>query len=248
MTARGNNPATLVSASRKSDSTSEAKARWQWAREHLGHAFESMDLLERALTHRSASTAHNERLEYLGDAVLNFVVAARLYDRYRDAREGDLSRFRSALVKGETLGEIARELDVAAHLIVGPGEHRSRGARSTGMLANSLEALLGAVYLDAGFDKAEQCVHRLFDARLEALPEASRLQDPKSRLQEWLQSRGLDLPRYAVESEKSSPQNPQFVVSCRVEQRELAVSGQGSSRRGAEQEAARGMLAALTGE
>lgn len=207
-----------------------------------------MELLERALTHRSASREHNERLEFLGDSVLNFVVAARLYDRYGDAPEGDLSRFRSALVKGETLGEVARELGVAEHLIVGPGEHQSRGAESPNVLANSLEALLGAVYLDAGLDTAEQCVHRLLHGRLEALPEASSLKDPKSRLQEWLQGRGLALPRYSVESETKSPHDPQFVVVCRVAQRELAVSGQGSSRRGAEQEAAKRMLAALIDE
>ena len=238
----------MDSATRQPVSTGEAKARWRWARERLGHGFESMELLERALTHRSASRTHNERLEYLGDAVLNFVVAARLYDRFRDAREGDLTRFRAALVKGETLGEIARELGVAEHLIVGPGELRSRGVESSSVLANSLEALLGAVYLDAGLDRAERCVHRLFDRRLKSLPEASSLKDPKSRLQEWLQSRGLDLPRYSVESETNSPQNPRFVVVCRVEQRELEFSGQGSSRRGAEQEAAGRMLAALIGE
>lgn len=223
-------------------------ARWRWARERLGHDFESMELLERALTHRSASRAHNERLEYLGDAVLNFVVAARLYDRYRDAPEGDLSRFRAALVKGETLGEIARELGVAEHLIVGRGELRSRGFESSGVLADSLEALLGAVYLDAGLDKAQRCVHRLLNRRLESLPDASSLKDPKSRLQEWLQSRGLELPLYCVESETSSPQNPRFVVVCRVHQRELEARGQGSSRRNAEQEAARGMLAVLIDE
>ncbi len=206
-------------------------------------------MLQRALTHRSAARDHNERLEFLGDAVLNFVIAARLYDRHGDSPEGDLSRFRTALVNGETLGEIARELGVAEHLIVGPGELRSRGGgASTNMLANSLEALLGAVYLDAGLDDAQRCVLRLLERRIEALPEASSLKDPKSRLQEWLQSRGLDLPRYAIESRTRSPHDPRFVVVCRVAERELEVSGQGSSRRGAEQEAARRMLAALNGE
>ena len=205
-------------------------------------------MLQRALTHRSASRDHNERLEFLGDAVLNFVIAARLYDRHGDAPEGDLSRLRTALVKGETLGEIALELGVAEHLIVGPGERRSGETASPNMLANALEALLGAVYLDAGLDAARQCVLHLLDRRLEALPEASSLKDPKSRLQEWLQSRGLDLPRYAIESRTRSPHDPRFVVECRVAERELAVSGQGSSRRGAEQEAARRMLATLDGE
>ena len=205
-------------------------------------------MLQRALTHRSAARDHNERLEFLGDAVLNFFVAARLHERYREATEGDLSRFRTALVKGETLGEIARELGVVEHLIVGPGELRSRGGASPNMLANSLEALLGAVYLDAGLDIAQRCVLRLLDQRLKGLPKASSLKDPKSRLQEWLQSRGLDLPRYSVESATHSPNDPQFVVACRVAERELEVSGRGASRRGAEQDAAECMLAALTGE
>lgn len=238
----------MDSATRQSESSRKAEARWHWAREHLGHRFESRELLQRALTHRSAARDHNERLEFLGDAVLNLVIAARLYDRHGDAPEGDLSRFRTALVKGETLGEIAQELGVAEHLIVGPGERRSRETASPNMLANALEALLGAVYRDAGLDAARQCVLRLLDRRLEALPEASSLKDPKSSLQEWLQSRSLDLPRYAIESETRSPHDPRFVVVCRVAERELEVSGQGSSRRGAEQEAARRMLATLESE
>ena len=205
-------------------------------------------MLERALTHRSASKSHNERLEYLGDAVLNFVVAARLYDRYRGAPEGDLSQLRASLVKGETLGEIARELGVAEHLVTGPGYVRPGTGESFGVLANALEALLGAIYLDAGIDAAQLCVHRLFDRRLQDLPDASSLKDPKSRLQEWLQSRGLDLPGYAMESENRPPGEPRFVVTCRVDQRELRVSGQGSTRRRAEQAAARQMLAALGDE
>ena len=238
----------MGAARRKSDSTPVAEARWDWARSRLGHRFETVELLQRAMTHRSAGGENNERLEFLGDSVLNFVVAARLHDFYRDAAEGDLSRFRTALVKGETLAEIAQELGLAEHLIVGPGELRSRDGASSNMLADSLEALLGAIYLDAGFDAAEQCVYRLLHRRLEALPEASSLKDPKSRLQEWLQGRGLALPRYSVKSRTESPHDPQFVVLCRVAERDLTVSGQGSSRRGAEQEAAKRMLAALTDE
>ena len=238
----------MSAASRKSDSSSKAEARWDWACSRLGHRFETGELLQRALTHRSAGGENNERLEFLGDSVLNFVVAARLHDRYQDAPEGDLSRFRTALVKGETLADIAQELGLAEHLIVGPGELRSRGGASSNMLADSLEALLGAVYLDAGLDAAKLCVHRLLHRRLEALPEASILKDPKSRLQEWLQGRGLALPRYSMKSAIKSPHDPQFVVVCRVAQRDLEVSGQGSSRRGAEQEAARRMLLALSDE
>ena len=214
----------------------------------MGHRFESRELLQRALTHRSAASDHNERLEFLGDSVLGFVVAARLYDRHGDAPEGDLSRFRTALVRGETLREVAEELGVADHLIVGPGERRSKGGASRNMLAGALEALLGAVYLDAGLECARRCVLRLFDRRIDALPEAASLKDPKSKLQEWLQSRGLDLPRYSVQSETNQPHDPCFVVLCQVAQRGLEVSGRGSSRRGAEQEAAKGMLAVLIGE
>lgn len=205
-------------------------------------------MLERALTHRSASRESNERLEYLGDAVLNFVVAARLYDLFRSAPEGDLSRLRSALVKGETLSDLAAELAVTDHLIVGPAERRSGSAGSPNILANAVEALIGAIYLDAGLDQAEQCVHRLMNRRFDELPDASSLKDPKSRLQEWLQGRGLDLPRYAVESTTGTPNDQQFVVVCQVEERELEVSERGPTRRGAEQAAAKQMLAALTGE
>ncbi len=233
---------------RQANSNSTARARQGWAEEKLGHRFDSEALLERALTHRSASKDNNERLEYLGDALLSFVVAARLFDQYRTAPEGDLSRLRSALVKGETLTEIARELGVEDHLIVGAAELRSGGTGRSSVLANALEAVLGAIFLDAGLDQAQRCVHRLLDERLEALPDAASLKDPKSRLQEWLQSRGFDLPRYVVESDSGPPHARRFVVACRVDERGLEVSGQGSNRRGAEQEAADRMLASLTSE
>ena len=226
-------------------SNNSAQARRRWAKQRLGHRFKSGDLLEHALTHRSASRNNNERLEYLGDALLTFVVAARLYERYPDASEGDLSRLRAALVKGETLSEIAGEMGLAEHLIVGSAELRSGRAATTNVLANALEALLGAVYLDAGLEQARRCVHRLLERRFEALPDASLLKDPKSRLQEWLQSRGLELPRYTIESESDTPHDRRFVVLCRIGQRELEVSGQGPTRRGAEQAAAKRMLAAL---
>lgn len=234
-----------LSHSSQTGTSNSAGARRRWAKQRLGHRFESEALLERALTHRSASRDNNERLEYLGDALLNFVVAARLYDRYTHAPEGDLSRLRSALVKGETLSEIAHEMGLAEHLIVGSAGLRSGGAVSTNVLANALEALLGAVYLDAGLEQARRCVHRLLERRFEALLDASSLKDPKSRLQEWLQSRGLELPRYTVDSETSTPHDRRFVVLCQVEQRELEVSGQGPTRRGAEQAAAKRMLTAL---
>ena len=238
----------MLASKRQENLKPAARARRRWAEQRLGHRFESEELLERALTHRSASKNNNERLEYLGDALLSFVVAARLYDRYRNASEGDLSRLRSALVKGETLTEIAREIGVEDHLIVGAAELRSGGTGRSSVLANALEALFGAIVLDAGLDEARQCVHCLLDERLQSLPDAASLKDPKSRLQEWLQSRGFDLPRYVIESDTGAPHERRFVVACRVDERGLEASGQGSNRRGAEQEAANRMLATLTGE
>ena len=232
---------------RRADPEATVRARRRWAEERLGHRFESEDLLERALTHRSASKDNNERLEYLGDALLSFVIAARLYDHYREAPEGDLSRLRSELVKGGTLTEVAREIGVENHLIAGAAELRSGGTGHSSVLANALEALLGAIFLDAGLDRARQCIHRLLDGRLKSLPDAASLKDPKSRLQEWLQSRGFDLPSYVVESTTGAAHERRFIVACRVEERGLEVSGWGSNRRGAEQEAAGRMLAALIG-
>ncbi len=234
--------------SAEANAKATARARRRWAEERLGHRFESEELLERALKHRSASKDNNERLEYLGDALLSFVVAARLYDRYQNAPEGDLSRLRAALVKGETLTGIAREIGVEDHLIVGAAELRSGGTGRSNVLANTLEALLGAIFLDAGLDEARRCVHRLLDVRLQSLPDAASLKDPKSRLQEWLQSRGYDLPRYVVEADTGAPHERRFVVACRVDERGLEVNGRGSNRRGAEQEAADRMLATLAGE
>ena len=220
-------------------------ARLRWAKERLGYQFQNPELLERALTHRSASKRNNERLEFLGDALLNFVIAQRLFEADDFDSEGDMSRMRAALVKGETLAELGRELAVESHLIVGPGELRSGGARRSSVLANTVEAVIGAILLDGGFSEGEACVNRLMACRLEALPDAATLKDAKTRLQEWLQGRSLSLPEYTVESISGEPHKQAFVVRCEVAEKKISVNGHGLSRRSAEQNAAEQMISKL---
>jgi ribonuclease-3 len=216
-----------------------------WAEQNLHHRFSDLALLQRALTHRSAAKDNNERLEFLGDALLNFVVARRLYALYPEYAEGDLSRARAALVNKIVLAEIAREIELDTQLILGPGEVRSGGAQRSSALGDALEAVVGAIFLDGGAAAAERTIEALLANRLESLPDAGALKDSKTRLQEWLQGLGLELPRYAVESIHGGDHNQVFTVSCHVEGRGHAV-GSGSSRRSAEQEAAAAMLALLS--
>ena len=220
-------------------------ARLRWAKERLGYQFQNPELLERALTHRSASKRNNERLEILGDALLNFVITQRLFEADDFDSEGDMSRMRAALVKGETLAELGRELAVESHLIVGPGELRSGGTRRSSVLANTVEAVIGAILLDGGFSEGEACVNRLMACRLEALPDAATLKDAKTRLQEWLQGRSLSLPEYTVESISGEPHKQAFVVRCEVAEKKISVNGHGLSRRSAEQNAAEQMISTL---
>ena len=220
-------------------------ARLRWAKERLGYQFQNPELLERALTHRSASKRNNERLEFLGDALLNFVITQRLFEADDFDSEGDMSRMRAALVKGETLAELGRELAVESHLIVGPGELRSGGTRRSSVLANTVEAVIGAILLDGGFSEGEACVNRLMACRLEALPDAATLKDAKTRLQEWLQGRSLILPEYTVESISGEPHKQAFVVRCEVAEKKISVNGHGLSRRSAEQNAAEQMISKL---
>lgn len=218
-----------------------------WAEQSLHHRFSDLALLQRALTHRSAAKDNNERLEFLGDALLNFVAAKRLYALYPDYPEGDLSRARAALVNKIVLAEIAREIELDTQLILGPGEVRSGGAQRSSALGDALEAVVGAILLDAGLPAAESAIETLFADRLKSLPDAGALKDSKTRLQEWLQGLGFELPRYVVESIHGGDHNQIFTVSCHVEGRGRAV-GSGSSRRRAEQEAAAAMLALLSRE
>ncbi len=220
----------------------------EWAEARLGHDFRDVALLDAALTHRSASKRNYERLEFLGDAVLSFAVAVLLYREYPQADEGDLSRYRAALVSGSTLAEVATGLDLGAQLRMGSGELKSGGYRRSSILADALEAIFGAVYLDGGIAAASAVIERLFSARLAELPQAQALKDPKTRLQELLQGRSLRIPVYAVEDVSGEPHEHWFVASCEVEALGLREQGEGSSRRRAEQEAAERVLRRLEQE
>ena len=216
-----------------------------WAARALGHRFADVDLVTAALTHRSARGSHNERLEFLGDAVLSLGVAELLFREFGAAAEGDLSRYRAALVSGESLADVAESLGLGEHLRLGPGELKSGGFRRRSILADALEALIGAVYLDAGFDAARALVERLVRPRLDALPASLALKDAKTRLQEWLQGRGLPLPRYAVLDVRGEPHDQVFTVRCEIDSLAGPFEGRGPSRRRAEQEAAEAVLARL---
>lgn len=222
--------------------------RLRWAERHLQYRFRDPELLRQAFTHRSASKQNNERLEFLGDSFLNLAVARQLYDRHPSVPEGDLSRLRSALVRGATLTELGQEFDLAPQIILGPGEHSSGGGRRDSILANSVEAVIGAVLLDGGFEAADACVKHLFSSRLEHLPDAGSLKDAKSKLQEWLQGRSLSLPVYTVESISGEPHRQFFVVVCEVVETSARAEGQGPSRRQAEQNAAERMLFLLNSD
>jgi ribonuclease-3 len=200
--------------------------------------FEDLKLFEQALTHRSANSKNNERLEYLGDAILSFVIAEDLFNRFPQAKEGKLSRLRAKLVKGVTLAEIARELDLSSALILGPGELKSGGYRRESILADTVEAIIGALYLDGGLDEAKALILRLYNERLCSINANEAIKDPKTRLQELLQSRKLPLPLYSVRELKNSNSEPQFEASCQVTLLDKVVLAQGSSHRKAEQKSA----------
>ncbi|MGP1681255.1 MAG: ribonuclease III [Giesbergeria sp.] len=210
--------------------------------QRLQHSFSSPALLTRALTHRSASADHNERLEFLGDSVLNLAVSSLLYERLAAQPEGDLSRVRANLVKQDSLHRLALDLDLPAVLRVGEGEARTGGKTRPSMLADALEAVIGAVYLDAGFDTATRLVHRLFEG-VDIKPEMpAAAKDAKTALQEWLQARRMKLPGYLVVDTTGAAHSQSFEVECTVIERSLSVRGHGASRRAAEQSAAAAML------
>ena len=216
-----------------------------WLKTTLDFEFNDPGLFAQALTHRSAPGESNERLEFLGDAVLDFVISEFVFRARPGADEGDLSRLRASLVKDTSLSSIAAGLGLGEHLILGSGEKKSGGHRRESILADALEAIYGAVYLDAGFDAARAVVERSFGERLESLPDPRELRDPKTRLQEWLQARSSGLPTYALVEVSGKAHRQRFEVSCTVEGTELEARGNGSSRRAAEQQAAERMLGAL---
>lgn len=200
--------------------------------------FNDNALLQQALTHRSADPKNNERLEYLGDAILSFVIAEELFNRFPQVKEGKLSRLRASLVKGETLAEIARELKIGEVLILGPGELKSGGFRRESILADAVEAIIGSLYLDQGLEPVKALILRLFLERLDSIDVTETVKDPKTRLQELLQSRKQPLPIYSVKEIKTDKKQPVFEASCQVSLLNKVVLAQGSSHRKAEKKAA----------
>ena len=205
----------------------------------LGHRFANPRLLEQALTHRSHSTPHNERLEFLGDSILNFVVAADLFARFASLEEGRLTRMRASLVREESLHRAALEIGLGEHLRLGKGALKSGDFRRASVLADALEAVFGAVFLDAGFDSARDMIVRVLTPALAVLDPKAVSKDPKTRLQEWLQGHKFALPQYAVVATHGAGHNQLFEVECVIGELDIRTVGTGASRRTAEQEAAR---------
>jgi ribonuclease III len=214
----------------------------------LGCRIAREELFVRALTHRSAAAENNERLEFVGDALLGFVIAEALWERFPDADEGRLSRLRASLVKKESLAAIARGLGLSDYLRLGAGELRSGGFARDSILADALEALLAAVYLDQGFEGARAVILGVFAERLHAIGERGIIKDPKTRLQEALQARKRPLPEYEVLAVDGSQHAQTFRVRCSLTDEGRSTEGEGTSRRRAEQQAAEFMLARLQGE
>jgi ribonuclease III len=219
-----------------------------WVERTFGHVFTTPALCHTAVTHRSAGADHNERLEFLGDSILNCAVARLLFDAHPLADEGALSRLRASLVSGDTLAQIAGDLGLGEYLRLGQGELKSGGFRRASILADALEAILGAIFLDSGFDAAAAAIARIMGPKMSDLPAADALKDPKTRLQEVLQARGLALPTYTLTAVGGDPHAQSFTVTCDVPVFGVAAVGEGASRRRAEQLAAAKVIALLPDE
>lgn len=208
----------------------------------LGYTFKSQGLLKQALTHRSASADNNERFEFLGDSILGFVIANLLFEKFPDKTEGQLSRLRASLVRGEMLAEIAAELDLGEHLYLGQGEMKTGGYRRASILADALEALVAAVYLDSGIDNARHLIARFYQSRFEDNSLIDNLKDHKTLLQEFLQSKKRPLPEYQLVKVEGEEHDQVFFVSCKVSGVKKMTQGHAANRRKAEQLAAEAML------
>ncbi|MCA0242413.1 MAG: ribonuclease III [Proteobacteria bacterium] len=213
--------------------------------QRLGHRFSQPRLLTRALTHRSGSAEHNERLEFLGDAVLNLAVSGLLYERFSGSDEGDLTRVRAHLVREESLHRLALQLGLPEVLRLSDGEQRGGGAQRASILADALEAIIGAVYLDGGFEPAQAVVQRLLGELIGGSEVDAWTKDAKTELQEWLQARRIAVPAYRITATRGQAHAQTFEVECAVAALGMSEKGEGKSRRAAEQEAARRMLEAL---
>lgn len=207
----------------------------------LGYTFNDLSLLTTALSHRSVGKNNNERLEFLGDSVIGYVMAEELYQRFNDEDEGNLSRYRSLLVKGDTLASIARQIGVGQYLKLGGGELKSGGFRRTSILADAMEAIIGAITLDSDIEQARHCILSWYQERLDNIKTLD-LKDPKTRLQEQLQAKKFELPQYNVISVNGKEHAQIFQVDCHVKELKLAITAEGNSRRAAEQKSAELML------
>jgi ribonuclease-3 len=211
----------------------------------IGYTFKDESLLAQALTHRSYSNSNYERLEFLGDSILNFVITASLYHQFEASPEGDLSRLRARMVKQKTLAEVARDHNIGSYLSMGSGELKSGGFERDSILSDALEAILGAIYLDSDFMRAAQCIRELFATRLESLSEVDLKKDAKSRLQEYLQAMGQPIPEYVLVAMKGKSPNQIFEIECLSNQFSEPLKAKGSSRRRAEQSVAELALKSL---
>lgn len=214
----------------------------------LGYEFRNQALFDLALTHRSCGATNNERLEFLGDSILNFVVGEWLFDRFPEAKEGELSRLRAQMVKGETLAEIAREFDLGPCLNLGEGEMKSGGFRRDSILADAVEALIGAIHRDSGMPEAKERVLAWYQTRLDSLELATNRKDPKTELQEFLQSKKEALPEYDVVDIGGEAHSQLFTVRCSCSRLKTPTEATASSRRGAEKLAAQAALKVILGD
>jgi len=216
-----------------------------WLKDSLDYQFNDARLLELSLTHRSAPGDNNERLEFLGDAVLDFVISEVVFRSHPLAPEGDLSRLRASLVSDASLAQLAADLGIGDHIILGSGERKTGGHRRESILADAIEAIFGAVYLDAGFAASKKVIETAFGERLQVFPDVESLRDPKTRLQEWLQARQMGLPDYELVKVSGEAHRQMFEIKCSVNGAEVATTGAGTTRRNAEQQSAESMLTQL---
>jgi ribonuclease-3 len=208
----------------------------------LGYQFKDLAYLDCALTHRSANQNHYERMEFLGDAILNFVISSALFDQFPDATEGELSRLRAHLVKGDSLSELAIEANLSDYLRLGSGELKSGGFRRKSILADVIESIIGAIYLDGGIQPAREFILQLFSNKLASVDASKNLKDPKTQLQEYMQARGLPLPDYEIVTTSGKAHKQTFTVACKIDLLSDPLIAKGSSRRKAEQAAAQQAL------